>query len=259
MKAMKRIVILMAVMAAFMIIRPAVAQNYGIGFGELEVTEANANDIFGDGLASYDVEQNRLVLQDGLEYHLSHGLVTINTGRALKMELKGSVLLYASIVVEDPLLTVEGEEGALLSIVSNISGSALQCEDIEVMEGITLSLLSRNSQSDMYALDCKTLTVNGSILEAEVTTAELAVATREMILNECWLKKPRGGIVNEAWGGICYGDGAPAKIVNITTDGFGIDEIEEPAQHVEKIFKDGQILIIKDGRRYDVTGREVRE
>ena len=248
----------MAVMAAFMIVRPAVAQNYGIVFGELEVTEANANDIFGDGLASYDVEKNSLVFRDGLEYHLSHGLVTFNTGRALKIELKGSVQLFASIVVEDSLLTVEGEEGALLSIVSNISGSALQCEDIEVMEGITLSLLSRNSQSEMYALDCNTLTVNGAILEAEVTTSELAVATREMILNECWLKKPRGGIVNEAWGGICYGDGAPAKIVNITTVGFGIDEIEAPVRCAEKIFEDGQIFIIKDGKHYDMTGREVR-
>ena len=109
----------------------------------------------------------------------------------------------------------------------------------------------------MYALDCKDLTVNQAIVYAEVTTAQLAVHVETMTLNESWLQKPRGGFVNTSWGGICFGDGTPAKIVRIIKEGFGINEIEAPEQQVLKVFEDGHIVIEKDGKRYDVTGREL--
>ena len=251
---MKKLMVL-AVMAVFMAVTPAGAQNYGIVFDELEVTANNADDIFGDGMASYNEAENMMVLQDGFEYHLSHGLVTINTSRPFRIVLEGNAVIVASIESGDPIVVEAVDEG-VLNITSNISGSALKCQSLTVNSGMTVNLLSRNSQNDMYALDCEELVVNGATLYAEVTTAQLAVATHRMTLNNCWLNKPRGGFVNDIWGGICFGDGLPAKIVRIISEGFGLNEIEAPAQDVEKVFEDGRILVIKDGNRYDVTGRK---
>lgn len=248
----------MAVVALFMTATVARAQSYGIVFGELEVTAANADDIFGDGMASYDPTYNMMVLQDGFEYHLSHGLVTLNTGRELRIVLEGEATMVASVDSGDPILVEAVDEGGL-KITSNISGSALKCQSLKVMPNVFLDLLSRNSQSEMYALDCEELTVSAAVLHAEVTTAQLAVHTQTMTLNECWLQKPRGGGVNDTHGGICFADGAPAKIVRIEVVGYGVNEMEEPVNGnaVEKVFEDGQVVIIKDGKRFDVTGREL--
>ena len=255
---MKRPVLALAVIALLLAAIPMRAQQYGIMFGDLEVTEANASDIFGNGMASYDVNQNTLVLQDGFEYRLSHGLVSIKTGSPFHIQLEGSAQCSASFDIADDLV-VEGVEGGCLSIIANISGSALKCEDLNIMPDVTLSLLSRNSQEGMFALQCQTLTVNSAILSAEVTTAQLAVVTKRLVMNGCWLKKPRGGGVNDTWGGICYADGLPAKTVEIVVEGFGLEEMDDPQSvKVEKVFEDGQIVIIKDGKRYDITGREVK-
>ena len=252
---MKKLMLALAVMA-FMAATPLNAQEYGIMFGELEVTETNATDIFGDGMASYDASENTLFLRDGFEYHLSHGLVTIRTGHVFHILLEGKAEISASIECADPIIVETEKEGAL-KITSNISGSALKCLALTLNPDVTLNLLSRNSQREMYALDCERFTVNEANLYAEVTTADLAVHTGGMTLNGCWLQKPRGGSVNGAWGGICYADGLPAKDVRIVVEGFGIEEYDETSFPVEKVFEKGQILIIKDGKYYDVTGREV--
>jgi hypothetical protein len=42
--------------------------------------------------------------------------------------------------------------------------------------------------------------------------------------------------------------------------GFGINEndgLEVPQQQVQKVFEDGQIIIIKDGKRYTITGQKL--
>jgi hypothetical protein len=252
---MKKLVMALAVMT-FMAANPLVAQDYSIVFGDLEVTETNAADIFGDGMASFNVSENTLFLRDGFEYHLSHGLVTIRTGHVFHILLEGKAEISASIECADPIIVETEKEGAL-KITSNISGSALKCLALTLNPDVTLNLLSRNSQREMYALDCERFTVNEANLFAEVTTADLAVHTGGMTLNGCWLQKPRGGSVNETWGGICYADGLPAKVVRVIVDGYGVEEMDELQQNVkvEKIFENGQIIVVKDGKRYDVTGR----
>lgn len=245
--------------AALMIVvaASAMAQGYGILFGELEVNETNAADIFGNGMASYDVDNNMLVLQDGFEYRLSRGLVTVNTGREFRIVLEGNAEMSASLEIGDPVILEAVDEGSL-KITSNISGSALKCQSLSVMPDVVLDLLSRNSSDSMHALDCEELRVDEAIIHAEVTTAQLAVAVKEMALNGCWLQRPRGGFINEAYGGICFGDGTPAKFVRIGVEGFGVEEMEDVQNdRIKKVFEDGQIVIIKDGKRYDVTGREL--
>lgn len=257
---MKRFTLMMAVMAMFVTAGALRAQNYGIVFGELEVTEANAADIFGDGMASYDVATNVLVLRDGFTYNLSHDLVTINTGREFRIVLEGAAAMVASIDCNDPIAVESVDENTTktLKITSNISGSAIKCQKMVVKPYVFLDLISRNSQSGMYALDCEELMVDGAMFFAEVTTADLAVHTNVMTLKDCYLRKPAGGGVNAAYGGICYADGTPAKLVRITVNGEGLDEIEMPEQDiVKKIFEKGQVVIIKDGHRYDLTGREL--
>ena len=251
---MKRITVWMAVVALLLTTGVLNAQHYGIVFGELEVNEANASDIFGDGLAAYDAAQNMLILCDGFDYHLSHGLVSINTGRTFRIVLKGKAVMVASVECADPVV-MEAADAGLLYITSNISGSALKCESLTLMPGMTLDLLSRNSQIGMYALDCEELTINKAVLYAEVTTAELAVHIAQMTLNDCWMQKPRGGSVNESYGGICYADGLPAKQVRIIVEGYGVEEMMEPSQPIMKVFENGSIVIIKDGKKYDVNGR----
>ena len=59
--------IFLAVTIVVMTATTAVAQGYGIAFGDLEVTNANASDIFGDGKAHYDPTLNLLSLEDGFE------------------------------------------------------------------------------------------------------------------------------------------------------------------------------------------------
>ena len=103
---MKRFTLMMAVLVMLVTAGALKAQNYGIVFGELEVTEANAADIFGDGMASYDVATNKLVLQDGFTYSLSHDLVTINTGREFHIVLEGSAAMVASTVTTPSLWRV---------------------------------------------------------------------------------------------------------------------------------------------------------
>ena len=256
---MKRLIILMTVVVMLMTAGALKAQNYGITFGDLEVTEENADDIFGDGMATYNAAINKLVLRNGFEYHLSHGLVTIQTGGEFRIALEGDAEIVASIDCSDPLVIMAEtvEDGGYLKITSNISGSAVKCPSLHVTSGVFLDLLSRNSQENMYALECEELTVLGSKLYAEVTTAQLAVAVQEMNLYGCWLKKPLGGGINETWGGICFADGVPAKQVSIVVEGFGVEEMEDvvPNASIEKVYENGQIVIIKDGKRYDVTGR----
>lgn len=249
---------MIAVMAMLMTATAVMAQNYGIVFNELEVTEENASDIFGDGLASYDAAQNTMVLREGFDYHLSRGFVTINTGSDFHIHLVGNAKIYAAVASDDNVI-VEADDEYTLNFVANISGSALKCKNLTVMPKVYLDLLSRNSQNDMYALDCETLTVDHATLYAEVTTAQMAVATRQMTLDGCWLKKPRGGFVSSINGGISFGDGSPAKLVRIVSEGYGVDEVNEPMHKaaVEKIYENGRIVIVKDGKRYDVTGRKL--
>lgn len=235
------------------------AQGYGIAFGDVEVTAANASDIFGDGLAAYDATQNTLTLKEGLDYHLSKYFVTIATGRDMHIRLEGDAQIVASVDCSDNLF-VETTGDYALKITANISGSALKCPNLTVEQGVNLELLSRNSQADMYALDCaETLTVNSAVFSAEVTTSNLAVAVHSMTLNGCWLQKPRGGIVSPYVGGICFGDGIAAKQVRIVVSGFGIDE-DEPSSVEGKVLKtieNGQIVIERDGVRYNVKGQKL--
>lgn len=252
--------IFLAVTIVVMTATTAVAQGYGIAFGDLEVTNANASDIFGDGKAHYDPTLNLLSLEDGFEYHLSKNFVTINTGRELGIRLVGDAMIVASVDCGDDLY-IETVGGHTLKITSNISGSALKCPNLTLKPGVTLELLSRNSQANMFALDCAdVLTVDHATLNADVTTSPLAVAVRSMDLIGCWLQKPRGGFVSAYVGGICFGDGLAAQVVRIVTDGFGVEEdgIEATESRVQKIVEDGQLIIIRDGQRYNVNGQRMR-
>lgn len=238
----------------------ASAQGYGIAFGELEVTAENATNIFGDGTANYDPNLNQLVLQEDFDYHLSKNFVSINTGRDFTIRLAGNAEIYAAVDCSDNLI-IETEGHNTLKITANISGSALRCPNLILNDNVTLNLLSRNSSETMHALECtEWLTVNNADLYAEVTTARLAVASEGLTLNDCWLKKPKGGVLNPIEGGICYADGTAAKQVCITREGFGIGENpqEEPQGKVEKRFENGQIVIIKDGKKYNAAGQRIR-
>jgi len=255
---MKRL--FMTIAAVMMAVTAVFAQGYGIKFDELEVTPENASDIFGDGLASYNPETNLLTLQDGFDYHLSKNFVVIGTGRDFGIRLEGNAEFYASVDCWDNLY-IEADEAYTLKMTANISGSALKCPNLTVNENVTLDLLSRNSSSALHALDCAgELTVNKAVLLAEVTTARMAVAAQQMTLNGCWLKKPRGGGINPNEGGICYADGLPANQVQILVEGFGIEENEgsNDGEGVIKVFEDGQIFIIREGKRYNVMGQEIR-
>jgi len=251
--------VMIAVMTLASTTSKMMGQNYGIVFGELEVTSENAADIFGDGLASYSQEQNVLTLQNGFDYHLSHGLVSVNTGRDFTISLEGNATIYAAFECGDALV-IESSASDTLKMTSNISGSALKCERLTINDGVCLELLSRNSQEEMYALHCVTdLVIHNASLYAEVTTAQLAVAAENLSLDGCWMQKPRGGGINASHGGICFADGVPAKVVRIIREGYGVGEIGSSTQsNVEKVFEDGQIVIIKDGKRYNVAGQEIR-
>ena len=191
------------------------AKNYGLRFGEKEVTSKNAKNIFGDGKASFDASSNTLVLEEGFAYSLSKGLVEWNTGQELHIRLEGNAVIKAAIKSQDRIV-IEGAHQ--LSIVSNISGSALECPSLELNPGVTLDLLSRNSQAGMYALSCANILVNSATLQAEVTTANLAIETQELLLNGCWMEKPKGGLIDTEKGCVCFGDGVPAKRVRIAPE-----------------------------------------
>lgn len=252
--------IIALVLAFFAISQTAKAQSYGIVFGDLEVTEANAGDIFGDGMAIYDPELNTLMLQHDFNYHLSHGKVTINTGSDFTIKLLGNAEIYSCVESEDAIV-LESDNGDTLKITSNISGSALKCKSLFIPKDFCLNLLSRNSQNDMYALDCdETLIVDEGFLFAEVTTADIAVKTSDMSLKGSYLLKPRGGNVNPSWGGICFADGTPAKTVWIVPNSYNmVDEHEvQVGSSVQKVFENGHIVIIRDGKRYNVMGQTER-
>ena len=248
----KKLIVLVAIIAITAV--SAMAQ-YGIKFGDLEVDESNASDIFGNGTAAYYADQNVLVLREGFEFHLSKNFVSFETGRDIIIRLEGDAEIVASVDCIDNLY-IEGAGSHKLTITSNISGSALKCPNLTIENGVTLNLLSRNSQNDMYALDCAgMLTVKEGNLKAEVTTARMAVAAESMVLEGCWMKKPKGGGINSIEGGICYADGVPAKEVHITVEGFSIEENQDAAESVRKVFENGTIVIIKDGRRYNLNGQ----
>ena len=257
MSDMKKLVVLVTIVA--MTAFNAMAQ-YGIKFGDLEVDAANASDIFGNGKAAYLADQNVLVLQEGFDYHLSKYFVAINTGRDFSIRLVGDAAIVASVDCGDNLY-IETSGNHTLRITSNISGSALKCPNLTIGSGVTLDLLSRNSQTDMYALDCgDLLTINGGNLKAEVTTSNMAVAVQRMVLEGCWMQKPRGGFVSSTAGGICYGDGIPAKVVNITVTGFSVGENhgDDSPNDALKVVENGKVVIIKDGKRYNLNGQRIQ-
>ena len=253
--------IIALILAFCAISQTAKAQSYGIVFGDLEVTEENAGDIFGDGMAAYDQTLNTLMLQNDFNYHLSHGKVTINTGNDFTIKLFGRAEIYACVESEDPVV-LASDNGDTLKITSNISGSALKCKSLYIPKDFCLNLLSRNSQDDMYALDCeRDLIVEEGYLFAEVTTADMAVKTSDMTLTGSYLLKPRGGNVNPAWGGICFADGTRAKTVWIVPNDYNIVDEHDGLQAespVQKVFENGHLVIIRDGKRYNVMGQTER-
>ena len=192
------------------------AENYGIQFGNVDVTSANKDDIFGDGKASYDPNTNTLVLQDGFAYSLSKGIVTFDTKQEpFVIRLEGNAQIKASVWSRN-MLRVVSNGANTLGITSNISGSALLCPSLYIGAQTTLNLLSRNSQKGMYALECVgTLTIESGTLLAEVTTAPIAVSVGDLKLEGVEFIKPKGCIRQFETGYLCFGDGTPAKIIRI--------------------------------------------
>lgn len=172
-------------------------------------------EILKTGKASFDQATNTLVLQDGFEYGRSKGLVVFKTGQDLRILLQGNALFKASLVFEDPLI-IDSEGGHTLSVVSNISGSAVKCPALTVNKHVKLSVLSRNSQADMVALSCPAISVKGGTLLAEVTTAPVAIETDQLNLEGVRIEKPKAGIVDKSKHCVCFKDGIPAKVVRIT-------------------------------------------
>jgi hypothetical protein len=173
------------------------------------------SEIFKNGKVKYEKSTNTLILEDGFKYSLGKGLVVFETGKDLRILLKGNAEFKAALVFKDNLI-IEASQPAVLSVTSNISGSAIECPNLTVKENVDLQLLSRNSQEGMHALKCHgTLDVQKALFRAETTTANLSVKVKELSLEKAIMEKPKGGIVNDQWGGICYGDSLPAKIVRI--------------------------------------------
>lgn len=173
------------------------------------------SEIFKNGKVNYEKSTNTLILEDGFKYSLSKGLVVFETGKDLRLLLKGNAEFKAALVFTDNLI-IEASQPAVLAVTSNISGSAIECPNLTVKENVDLQLLSRNSQEGMHALKCHgTLNVQKALFRAETTTANLSVKVKELSLDKAVMEKPKGGIVNDQWGGICYGDSLPAKIVRI--------------------------------------------
>ena len=196
---MKKLCFLFAALACF-----AMVQAKGI-----------PSEVLKAGKAKYVKSTNTLVLEDGFKYSLGKGLVVFETGKDLHILLKGNAEFRAALVFKDNVI-IDAEKPATLSVTSNISGSAIQCPDLTINKDATLSLMSRNSQENMFALSCEAITVNEAVLIAEVTTANLAVETKALNLNGSWLEKPKGGFVDAEKACICFGDGMPAKRVRIT-------------------------------------------
>lgn len=172
------------------------------------------SEIFQNGKVRYEKSSNTLILEDGFRYSQGKGLVVFDTGKELHILLKGNAEFRAALVSKDDVV-IDSEGAHTLAITSNISGSALQCPSLTVNRNVELQLLSRNSQDGMHALDCGLLIVNGALFRAETTTANLCVKVQELQLHDAVLEKPKGGLVSDQWGGVCYGDGLPAKIVRI--------------------------------------------
>ena len=173
------------------------------------------SEIFKNGKVKYEKSTNTLVLEDGFKYSLGKGLVVFETGKDLRLLLKGNAEFKAALVFKDNLI-IEASQPAVLAVTSNISGSAIECPNLTVKENVDMQLLSRNSQEGMHALKCHgTLDVQKALFRAETTTANLSVKVKELSLDKAIMEKPKGGIVNDQWGGICYGDNLPAKIVRI--------------------------------------------
>ncbi len=173
------------------------------------------SEIFKNGKVKYEKSTNTLILEDGFKYSLGKGLVVFETGKDLRLLLKGNAEFKAALVFKDNLI-IEASQPAVLAVTSNISGSAIECPNLTVKENVDLQLLSRNSQEGMHALKCHgTLNVQKALFRAETTTANLSVKVKELSLDKAIMEKPKGGIVNDQWGGICYGDSLPAKIVRI--------------------------------------------
>lgn len=173
------------------------------------------SEIFKNGKAKYEKSSNTLVLEDGFKFSLGKGVLVFDTGKDLRILLKGDAEFKAALVFKDNVV-IEALLPAVLSVTSNISGSAIECPNLTVREKVELQLLSRNSQEGMHALKCHgTLNVQKALFRAETTTANLSVKVKELSLDKAIMEKPKGGIVNDQWGGICYGDSLPAKIVRI--------------------------------------------
>ena len=255
---MRKIYTILAALFCCTMTLPAV-EYYGITFGTLEVTSENKEDIFGDGMAEYDPEFNTLFLESGFSYSLSKGFISIDTEQEeFGIRLEGNAEIKAA-VKSNRDIRITSDSEYTLSITSNISGSALECPNLIVGSHLTLNLLSRNSQNDMYALDCAgKLEVWGGTLIAEVTTANLAVKVSEMVLDRCSLTKPKGGGINTAWGGICFADGTPAKVVHITPWAQGIDDVQGDKVQSTKVLRDGVLYIERNNTTYNAQGAQIQ-
>ena len=81
------------------------------------------SEIFKNGKVKYEKSTNTLVLEDGFKYSLGKGLVVFETGKDLRLLLKGNAEFKAALVFKDNLI-IEASQPAVLAVTSNISGSA---------------------------------------------------------------------------------------------------------------------------------------
>lgn len=168
-------------------------QVYSLWVGGTQVTDVNASDILGDGVASYDASTNMLTIGGDI---MATG--SDNYGKGIFTSIDDLV-----IQVSKPTTITSTEEGMLFWEAITITGSSLltitSSNDVallgEATAEITIKDANMNLNGQLKSSNKNTLTIQSSTVDVSTTSPYGAISGwKELALDGCYIDSPEEGV-----------------------------------------------------------------
>lgn len=220
----------------------AVAQEYGIRVGEIEITDENAADVFEDGGSIvYDHASRTLTLKDALvEYYLPKLLEVRAADDTLTIVLQGENKFVGEgfVIFSDTHLRFTGQ-GSLTVENGTMAICMAHARNLIIDGGCTLDLKGRFWGMTTWE-GAGSLTVNASTLRVEGPGYGSLCDFSLIHLEGCDIREPEGAfIATKGYSDgssvqlVALGDGVCKLPVLISPDPDGVAVMDAPALQVE--------------------------
>ena len=250
------------------------------GFDRIEITEANCNDIYGDGKVSFDIKTRTLTLNNYQRTYTEEEDGSMGWSDWLDY-WSGPLPLNIKVIGECEIrhnsaglfggwdMNIIGESGSKLTLQGRFP--QLSAEHQLTISGCEVHAFASTPHPLMH---CEILRVDDNSffeakfdIEYEMSPEEAIMAgahaisgIEELILGNNMVLRPEGAKVGK-WDGeptIIDAAGNPVLAFEISMKGTAIENVFTDNNDARKVLFNGQVLILREGKAYTVTGLEVK-